>query len=193
MAVTKRTRFEVLRRDNYTCQYCGATAPDAKITVDHVLPVALGGTDEHTNLVAACWDCNSGKGSTSPDESTVAEVESDALKWAAARKVAAARLEDQALQNAEHHSAFYSAWTAWDVDAEFLPNDYASRIDGWMESGLSIERINEAVEVAMSNRRIPYRRVFRYLCGIIKNWLWDLDQETRRVLDEAQEAAVSDG
>lgn len=39
MAVTKRTRFEVLRRDNYTCRYCHAT--DNPLTVDHVVPRAL--------------------------------------------------------------------------------------------------------------------------------------------------------
>lgn len=33
MAVTKRTRFEVLRRDNYTCRYCRST--DGALTVDH--------------------------------------------------------------------------------------------------------------------------------------------------------------
>ena len=56
MAVSKRTRFEVLRRDNHTCRYCGQSAPDVKLTVDHVLPVALGGHDDPTNLVAACKD-----------------------------------------------------------------------------------------------------------------------------------------
>lgn len=47
MALTKRTRFEVLRRDGHRCRYCGDTAEaGATLTVDHVVPVALGGTDE---------------------------------------------------------------------------------------------------------------------------------------------------
>lgn len=58
MAVSKRLRYEILRRDNHTCRYCGATAPDVKLTVDHVVPVALGGSDVPTNLVAACDACN---------------------------------------------------------------------------------------------------------------------------------------
>lgn len=57
MAVSKRTRFEVLRRDNHTCRYCGQAAPDVKLTVDHVTPVALGGTDDPANLVTACAEC----------------------------------------------------------------------------------------------------------------------------------------
>lgn len=34
MAVSKRTRYEVLRRDNHACRYCGASAPEVKLTVD---------------------------------------------------------------------------------------------------------------------------------------------------------------
>ena len=63
MAVSKRLRYEILRRDRYTCRYCGASAPDAPMRVDHVTPVALGGTDHPSNLVAACEPCNSGKAS----------------------------------------------------------------------------------------------------------------------------------
>ena len=61
MSVTKRLRFEILRRDSHACRYCGAKAPDAELTVDHVPPTALGGTDDPTNLVAACRACSSSK------------------------------------------------------------------------------------------------------------------------------------
>src|SRR5690242_10107126 len=71
MAVSKRTRYEVLTRDNHTCRYCGGVAPDVVLTVDHVVPTALGGSDKPDNLVAACKDCNAGKASTSPSASTV--------------------------------------------------------------------------------------------------------------------------
>lgn len=64
MAVSKRLRYEVLRRDSHTCRYCGASAPDVLLRVDHVTPVALGGTDTPENLVTACDPCNSGKSST---------------------------------------------------------------------------------------------------------------------------------
>ena len=73
MAVTKRTRFEVLRRDNYTCRYCRST--ENELTIDHVVPVALGGTDDPDNLVACCRDCNAGKSSTSPGAELVANIE----------------------------------------------------------------------------------------------------------------------
>jgi hypothetical protein len=64
MAVSKRLRFEIFRRDSHTCRYCGATAPGTPLRVDHIVPVALGGTDHPSNLVTACEPCNSGKTST---------------------------------------------------------------------------------------------------------------------------------
>lgn len=82
MAVSKRLRYEVLRRDNHACRYCGAAAPDVKLNVDHVIPQALGGPDHPTNLVTACTDCNAGKTSSMPGAATVAEVDQDAVRQA---------------------------------------------------------------------------------------------------------------
>jgi hypothetical protein len=55
-------RFEVLKRDKFTCQYCGAGAPDVLLHIDHLMPVAEGGATEILNLVAVCVSCNLGKG-----------------------------------------------------------------------------------------------------------------------------------
>lgn len=60
------SRKNILRRDNYRCQYCGARAPD--LTIDHVIPKSRGGGDEWENLVAACIRCNNRKGSRTPEE-----------------------------------------------------------------------------------------------------------------------------
>jgi len=59
--LSKRTRFEVFRRDGFACQYCGRTPPDVVLHVDHIQPVAAGGGNDETNLVTACADCNLGK------------------------------------------------------------------------------------------------------------------------------------
>jgi hypothetical protein len=55
-------RFQVLLRDDYTCGYCGRSAPDVVLQVDHRTPVSLGGSDDIENLVTACVECNQGKG-----------------------------------------------------------------------------------------------------------------------------------
>ncbi len=59
--LSKKTRFEVLNRDNFTCRYCGVHAESAELAIDHILPVSRGGGDESINLVASCIPCNSGK------------------------------------------------------------------------------------------------------------------------------------
>jgi len=57
----KRLRFEVFKRDYFTCRYCGAQPPEAVLVVDHVLPVARGGMHTLDNLITACETCNQGK------------------------------------------------------------------------------------------------------------------------------------
>ena len=71
--VSKTLRFEVFKRDKFTCQYCGAKAPDVVLHADHIKPVAGGGKSDILNLVTACVDCNSGKGARRLDDSSVVE------------------------------------------------------------------------------------------------------------------------
>jgi hypothetical protein len=63
VTLSVRSRFEVFKRDSFTCGYCGRTPDDegVKLEVDHITPRAAGGGDEMTNLVTSCWDCNHGK------------------------------------------------------------------------------------------------------------------------------------
>ena len=61
-SISKKTRFEVFKRDKFMCQYCGAASPDVVLHVDHIKPVKSGGDNTMLNLVTACAPCNSGKG-----------------------------------------------------------------------------------------------------------------------------------
>jgi 5-methylcytosine-specific restriction endonuclease McrA len=54
------TKREVLRRDNFTCQYCGTRM--TRLTIDHLVPRHRGGDHSWSNLVAACPSCNLHKG-----------------------------------------------------------------------------------------------------------------------------------
>lgn len=60
--IAQGVRFDVLRRDNFTCVYCGRSSPAVTLEVDHKIPVVAGGSDEKENLHTACFDCNRGKG-----------------------------------------------------------------------------------------------------------------------------------
>jgi len=60
-SLSKKVRFEVFKRDSFTCQYCGRSAPDVVLEVDHIQPVSKGGSDDVINLVTSCTSCNRGK------------------------------------------------------------------------------------------------------------------------------------
>lgn len=60
------TKNNVMKRDDYRCQYCGKTKP--RMTVDHVIPRDRGGKDDWTNLVCACEECNAKKGNMLPTQ-----------------------------------------------------------------------------------------------------------------------------
>ena len=84
--LSKKTRFEVFKRDKFTCQYCGRMAPDVILEVDHIKPVAEGGKNEILNLITSCRDCNRGKGKRKLNTSTEIKVQQDRLKELAERK-----------------------------------------------------------------------------------------------------------
>jgi len=59
--ISKKLRFEIFKRDAFTCQYCGRSAPEIILEVDHINPVSKGGTGDILNLLTSCKDCNAGK------------------------------------------------------------------------------------------------------------------------------------
>lgn len=59
----QRTRWRILKRDEYICQVCGRSREDGvKLEMDHKLALARGGTNDDDNLWTLCHDCNRGKG-----------------------------------------------------------------------------------------------------------------------------------
>lgn len=75
MTIGKRLRFEILKRDGFRCRYCGVTPLAGALRVDHVHPVAAGGSDDPVNLVTACFDCNAGKSDVGLDERRILPAE----------------------------------------------------------------------------------------------------------------------
>ncbi len=61
MSISKKVRFEVFKRDGFTCGYCGKTPPGITLEIDHIQPKSDGGNDDINNLLSACFDCNRGK------------------------------------------------------------------------------------------------------------------------------------
>ncbi len=64
------SRKNILKRDNFQCQYCGTKAHS--MTVDHIIPKVHGGKDTWENLITACIHCNNKKGDQSPEDAGMA-------------------------------------------------------------------------------------------------------------------------
>jgi hypothetical protein len=175
MAIPTRLRFEILKRDGYACRYCGATAPDVKLQVDHVRPEALGGRTEPENLVAACEECNRGKASTNPEDSLVADVLQASEDWATALELAH---EEHARQRREVgvmvHAWDIEVWCQWTYtdgplagQVPALPGDWETTIERFLAAGLTLADLDECVRVAMKAPNV--RDEFRYFCRVAWN------------------------
>lgn len=84
--IPKKIRFEVLKRDSFTCQYCGRQAPDVILEVDHIVPVAEGGDNSILNLITSCRDCNRGKGKKELSDSSAIAKQKKTLNEIQERK-----------------------------------------------------------------------------------------------------------
>lgn len=78
--ITKKLRFEVFKRDSFTCQYCGRKSPDVVLNVDHINPVKRGGKNDILNLITSCFDCNSGKKDRILDDNSVIKKQQQQLE-----------------------------------------------------------------------------------------------------------------
>ena len=178
MSVSRRLRYEILRRDDYACRYCGQRAPDAPLTVDHVVPVALGGSDEPSNLVTACAACNQGKTSVNPDQPLVAQVSEDALRWAAAMREAASLQEDARHLLQDYREQFLGQWNLWSVGGSpvQLPESWPNSLEQFFRAGLEIEIVLDLIDVAGRSKASP-AAMFRYFCGCC----WQVVRERQEI------------
>lgn len=199
MALSKRLRYEVLRRDNYTCRYCGKSAPEVVITVDHVIPKALGGSDEPSNLCAACRDCNGGKTSSSPDAPLVDDVAEDALKWSRAMQTATARMLADLDARETDREQFRKWWNNWAYgegdDRRTLPLEggWEQTVDQLVSAGLPLRVLKDCIDRAMSQRKVRDDQKFRYMCGVAWKKLTELQNSARGLGGSAPAGTVALG
>ncbi|MDE3023488.1 MAG: HNH endonuclease [Pseudomonadota bacterium] len=178
-SISKKSRFEIFKRDSFICQYCGAHPPSITLEVDHIHPVADGGGDELDNRVTACFDCNRGKGNRRINTSC--------------RPISG--LKEQAEQIAEREEqlrGYYEilAMKKQRVDREidivddiykyFVPG-YRLNDKGRISVRQFIEKLDApTVATAMENACARWShdtdRVFKYFCGIC----WNIIRERGR-------------
>lgn len=192
MAVSPTLRFQILRRDNHTCQSCGRSAPEVKLQVDHVIPEALGGPTEATNLRALCEDCNRGKSATPPDAAQVEQVSRDALRWTQAQQVAAQQMLADYVVVASRRAEFDAAWSQWTCGRDKQPvprdSDWPDSVDRLLAAGLPMPVLIECIGQAMRNKTVPADRAFRYMCGIA----WKRVKDLQKAAAMVAAASISD-
>ncbi len=171
--LSKRLRFEIFKRDAFTCQYCGAHPPEIILHVDHIEAVAAGGGNDFDNLITACEACNLGKGARP------LSVAPEALADKAAR-----------IQEAEEQLAGYSAIMkarrerierdVWEV-VEALTGETEIRRDRYQSIKKFVELLGlhaclESAELSRAN--ISYaRQRFLYFCKVCWNRVRALEGE----------------
>lgn len=172
--ISKGVRFEVFKRDKFTCQYCGAQPPTVILHVDHILAVANGGTNDADNLTTACQACNLGKSAT-----PLHVVPQSLADTAQAASEAADQLAAHAAMIREAREEFDAA--CWEIADTLQPG--AS--DGWSRDKFGgvagfVKRIGYAatLDAALiaSDRFGPGNQRFRYFCGICWNRAREAEQ-----------------
>ncbi len=191
--LSKKIRFEVFKRDQFKCQYCGSSAPDVVLHVDHINPVSKGGDNDLLNLITSCEPCNNGKRARLLDDKSVVEKQKKML---------------DELDNRREQLSMVLQWRdeLKKFDDELL-NEIASRIEDRLaceinDKGLSILKgwlnkfeLNEILQaindlrdiytkdgdldadsmfssipkVAFFNRKGDDEKAVRYIRGILKN------------------------
>lgn len=167
--LSKKTRFEVFKRDGFTCQYCGAHPPEAILECDHIKPVADGGLDDQDNLVTACFNCNRGKGAISLNSvpqsladkaALVAETEAQLRGYSEIMEAKRERIEDDMWRVAEIIQP--------GSGTSGMSRDWTASIRRFNEK-LGLHVCLEAADIARARFPRGGASAFRYFCGICWN------------------------
>jgi hypothetical protein len=174
----KRQRFNIFKRDRFTCQYCGRTPPTIVLVIDHILPVSKGGTSDDHNLITSCEACNQGKADgllsivpQSVETQLAEQVERHEQLREFNKYLLQARKETTALAN--------DMLATWNEQAGNTPDgfDYQANNREYLATfkrfmaRLPAADVYEAIDIAMSKKPPGYsdKYTFKYFCGVCWN------------------------
>lgn len=188
-------RFDVLKRDNFTCRYCGAKAPETVLNVDHVIPRAKGGKDDPLNLVTACFDCNHGKFTKGLGEASAIDqltVESQRYRVAQHRENVRQYLAENKALEKERQTAIRPLLQLW----KNLTRDRSwMTLDNEIVAQMAAKHGHAAVEAAMHS--VGKKANDGYVVGGVKGverYMWgalrSMQQDAETVEREAELARL---
>ncbi len=172
--VSRKLRFEIFKRDNFTCQYCGRKTPDVILEIDHIIALSEGGDSDVQNLITSCYECNRGKGATPLGfVKTRDDLANDMLA-----------LAERELQLREYKKLLESIRQREDDDIDRI----TELVGSWCDASVAlthhgeatfrrflkifpVDRIEEAVNISATNTKTKdSERLIRYTYGILHTW-----------------------
>jgi hypothetical protein len=207
--ISKKTRFEVFKRDSFKCQYCGRSAPEVILHVDHIKPVKENGENDIMNYVTACQDCNLGKGARKLSDSSEIEKQKRELDLLQERReqldmmvqwrtgletIKKSEVEaiNSAMEESLHKtltdhgknevSKLIKRYSFKEVlDAVYLSANYDS------DKGDIIKYFNAICRNKREGAEKPYLSQLYYIRGILRNTLRDYERVKYRIMPTLEE------
>lgn len=185
MSISKKTRFDIFKRDGFACAYCGRTPPAVVLEIDHIQPKSKGGREDLNNYITACFDCNRGKRNVplsnippkvSENISILLEREEQLREY---NKILL-KIERRTQKDVSEISSLYqSQYEGWEFSEKFKNVDlrYFLRL-------LPKQEIIEALHIAMNKIPGNHTTVIRYFCGVC----WRKIKRKQGVIDESTES-----
>lgn len=164
--ISKKLRFDVFKRDDFICQYCGQHPPAVILELDHINPVCNGGKNTEDNLITSCFDCNRGKGgelltaipqTVQEKREILAEKEEQLKEYNKLLKRKSAREIRTINYLNEIYQEIFEEWCMSEsfkntIRTKFLPH-------------LTQEQLEKALRIAIWKTK-DSRRSLKYFCGI---------------------------
>jgi len=164
--MTKKTRFEVFKRDGFQCIYCGRRPPAVILEIDHVDPKANGGGDDINNLVTSCFDCNRGKRDIPLDK--IPPTLSENLEF----------LKEQESQLKEYRKFCGQIKRRKTLELKKIGKIYSDQYEGWGFSDsfkrsvlmfidkIGVFEVEAAMNIAINRFPSDEDKVLKYFCGV---------------------------
>lgn len=170
--ISKKLRFEIFKRDNFTCQYCSAKPPEVPLEIDHLLPVCKKGTNDIDNLITACFDCNRGKGAI--ELSAIPESLSEKLEK---KKIAQTQYKEylrvlKDIKNTQNEEVdmVEQIFTA-SFEGRCFSDRFRLSVRNFIDK-LGIEVVFKAMEYSCSKMYFD-DKALKYFCGVCWNKIYE--------------------